>query len=144
MSLGYNMQTGSWVWGLEADLDWANIKETDTAVCGVPGCTTTLKWLGTARGRIGYASDRWFPYLTGGAAFGGLTNSGTSASETKSKLGWTAGAGLEYAFMGAWSAKLEYLYVDLGKTTCTTCFTGFPQDINYKANLVRAGVNYRF
>jgi outer membrane immunogenic protein len=144
VTLGYNYQTGSWVWGLEGDVDYSSLKGTETTVCGAsPGCETKLKYFGTARGRIGYAWDRWLPYLTAGAAFGNIENSGPGGSETKTKLGWTAGLGVEYAFMGAWSAKLEYLYADLGTMTCSTCFA-VSQDIKFKANIVRAGVNYRF
>ena len=60
------------------------------------------------------------------------------------KIGWTAGLGLEYAFAGPWSAKLEYLYTDLGTTSCGTCFAGSPQDVNVKVNAIRLGLNYRF
>jgi outer membrane immunogenic protein len=144
LTLGYNIQTGSFVWGVEADIDWSGIKGTETTVCGTPGCTTKLTWVATDRLRVGYAFDHWLPYLTGGFAFAGMTNSGANASESVNKAGWTLGAGVEYAFMGAWSAKLDYLYVKFNNTTCTTCFTGDPQDISYKAQLVRAGVNYRF
>jgi outer membrane immunogenic protein len=143
VTLGYNYQTGSWVWGLEGDLDYSSMKGSDTTCGAAPGCTTKLNWLGTGRARIGYAWDRWMPYLTAGAAFGGVENSGPGGSESKMKLGWTAGAGLEYAFMGAWSAKLEYLYADLGSMTCSTCFAT-TQDIKFKTSIVRAGVNYRF
>ena len=143
-TLGYNMQTGNIVWGVEADLDLSTIKGSDSTICGTPGCETKLTWLGTGRGRIGYAFDRWLPYVTGGVAYGSLKNSGYDGSETKSKLGWTLGAGVEYALMSSWSVKAEYLYVDLGTVTCTTCFTGAPQDIKFKANIARLGVNYRF
>ena len=64
------------------------------------------------------------PYLTGGAAFGNIKARRRGlAMETKTKVGWTAGAGVEWAFAGPWSAKLEYLYADLGSFTCsaTTC-----------------------
>jgi outer membrane immunogenic protein len=145
-TLGYNFQTGAIVWGAEGDWDFSTVKgtATGTATCLAPGCTTKLKWLATGRGRIGYAFDRWLPFITGGAAFGNVENTAVNGSETKSKLGWTAGAGVEYAFLGAWSAKVEYLYVDLGSVTCATCITGVPQTISYKVNLVRAGLNYRF
>jgi outer membrane immunogenic protein len=142
LTLGYNYQFGAWVWGLEADVDYSSEKGTESA-CGGAGCETNLKWFGTARGRIGYAFDRWLPYITAGAAFGNIENSGTAGSETKTKLGWTAGLGLEYAFLGAWSAKIEYLYADLGSMTCDTCF-GVSQDIKFKTSIVRLGVNYRF
>jgi outer membrane immunogenic protein len=139
-TLGYNLQTGNWVWGLEGDVDYSTIKGTDATSC----CTTRNDWLGTARGRIGYAWDRWLPYLTGGAAFGDVKATSATGSEKHTKIGWTAGAGVEYAFLGAWSAKLEYLYVDLGKTGCSapTCVPNI--DVKFNANIVRAGLNYRF
>jgi len=144
LTLGYNYQTGAFVWGIEGDIDYSSLKGSDTAICGTPGCETKLQYLGTVRARLGYAFDRWLPYLTGGLAFGSIKNSGFDASETKTKLGWTAGLGVEYAFMGAWSAKLEYLYASLGTTTCNTCFIGVSEDIKYRANILRAGINYRF
>jgi outer membrane immunogenic protein len=150
-TIGYNMQTGIWVWGLEGDLDYSTIKGSDAGgfggVCGpfAGGCETRNRWLATARGRVGYAWDRWLPYLTGGAAFGDIrvTPDG-GGTETKTKIGWTAGAGIEYAFLGAWSAKLEYLYVDLGKASCSAANCGIDTDVTFKTNLVRVGVNYRF
>jgi len=59
-------------------------------------------------------------------------------------MGWTVGAGLEYAFLGDWSAKLEYLYADLGDTTCEAAVCGVDSTVNPKLNIVRAGLNYRF
>jgi outer membrane immunogenic protein len=142
---GYNLQTGTWVWGLEADLDASWIKGSDTATCIAPGCETKNLWLGTGRGRIGFAFDRAMVYGTGGAALGSLKFSpATNPSETKTKLGWTAGAGVEYAFMGSWSAKVEYLYVDLGNTTCSAASCGVESQVKFKSNIVRAGLNYRF
>jgi outer membrane immunogenic protein len=145
-TLGYNWQTGSWVWGLEGDIDWADIKG-DTA-CGIGTCETKAEWLGTARLRVGYAGwNNWLPYFTGGAAFAGLkadnSLSGTTASKTQ--LGWTAGVGVEYAFRSNWSAKIEYLYADLGSFDCSTaCSLVTPDNVSFKVNLIRAGINYRF
>jgi outer membrane immunogenic protein len=146
-TIGYNLQTGVWVWGIEGDFDASWIKGSTTTICGGTGCETKNTWLGTARGRIGYAWDRFLPYITGGAAFGnikaGQTGSATTASTTK--VGWTVGAGVEYAFMGSWSAKIEYLYVDLGKMSCDAVSCGGAvTDVSFKTNIVRAGVNYRF
>ena len=115
--------------------------------CGAGTCEIKDEWLGTARARIGYAGwNNWLPYITGGAAFGGLkadnSLSGTTASKTQ--IGWTAGAGIEWAFRSNWSAKLEYLYADLGKFDCSTsCSLVTPDDVSFKVNLVRAGINYR-
>jgi outer membrane immunogenic protein len=143
-TLGYNLQTGVWVWGLEADLDASWIKGSNTTTC-LPGCTTTNDWLATGRGRIGYAWDRWLPFITGGVAFGDIKmTTPIPTQQTASRFGWTLGAGVEYAFMGAWSAKLEYLYVDLGKATCSVVNCGVEIDATFKTNIVRAGLNYRF
>ena len=147
-TLGYNMQTGNFVWGLEGDIDLSTIKGSTsggTGVCATPGCESRNRWFGTARGRIGYAFDRWLPYLTGGAAFGDVKMSpNTGLSETKTKIGWTAGAGVEWAFAANWSTKIEYLYTDLGKSTCSAASCGVDTDVTWKANIVRLGVNYRF
>ena len=148
-TLGYNLQTGVWVWGLEGDIDVSTIKGATTAgtgVCaGAIGCETRNRWLATARGRIGYSLDRWLPFITGGAAFGDVKMSpNTGLSETKTKVGWTLGGGVEYAFMGPWSAKIEYLYVDLGKSSCSAATCVISTDVGFTSSIVRAGVNYRF
>ena len=62
---GYNLQFGAFVFGLEGDFDWTNIKGSVTTNC-LSTCETSNTWLGTARGRIGYAFDRFLPYFTGG------------------------------------------------------------------------------
>jgi outer membrane immunogenic protein len=146
LTLGYNWQTGMWLWGAEGDLDWSGMK--GSADCGVvDGCELKNNWLGTARARLGYAGwNNWLPFITGGAAFGSLKATTPIGDTSKTKVGWTAGAGLEYAMRSNWSVKLEYLYVDLGTFDCSTA-CGSPatvDNVSFKANLVRAGVNYRF
>jgi outer membrane immunogenic protein len=98
------------------------------------------------RGRVGYAFGRWLPYITGGGAWGNVYLAGPGGSVSKTKGGWTAGAGVEWAFAGPWTAKVEYLYVDLGTATCGAASCGFATDasVSMKANLMRLGVNYRF
>jgi outer membrane immunogenic protein len=142
---GYNFQTGTWVWGAEGDLDASWIKGTTSTVC-ITSCEVKNSWLGTARARLGYAGwNNWLPYITAGAAFGSVKVTDDFGSATVTKVGWTAGLGIEYAFMNNWSAKAEYLYADLGKATCSAPDCGFV-DVSgtFKANLVRFGVNYRF
>jgi outer membrane immunogenic protein len=143
-TLGYNYQTGNWVWGIEGDIDYADLKGTNASLCG--GCTIKDTWLATLRGRVGYSIDRWLPYVTGGGAFGDAYVSTSGGAVTRTKTGWTAGAGIEYAFLGNWSAKLEYLYVDLGTATCnyTTCAIPANASVDFTSNIVRAGINYRF
>jgi outer membrane immunogenic protein len=145
-TVGYNYQMGQTVFGLEGDLDWSNIRgNTTTGICAGGTCETRNNWLGTARGRIGYAFDRFMPFVTGGAAFGDIKATPVGfGSQTTTKAGWTLGAGGEFAVAGPWTAKLEYLYVDLGKGTCGTIVCGVATDVNFHTNLVRAGLNYRF
>ncbi len=147
-TLGYNLQTGSLVWGLEGDIDysWMKGSAVGTGACAGVGCETSNKWFGTARGRIGYAGwDRWLPYFTGGAAFGNVkTSTAAGVSEDKTRIGWTIGAGIEYAMATNWSTKVEYLYADLGTSTCSIATCGAATDISFKANIVRVGLNYHF
>jgi len=143
-TIGYNFQTGTWVWGLEADFDGTSIK--GDSACFGGSCETKLPWLATGRLRLGYAGwNNWLPYITGGAAYGDIKASSPIGSASKSELGWTAGAGVEWAFLSNWSAKLEYLYVDLGKFDCGVSCAGVASDnVSFKSSLVRIGVNYRF
>lgn len=144
--IGYNWQgIGSpLVLGLEADIQGADIDQSET-IGAVTG-TTRVKAFGTVRGRIGYAFDRAMIYATGGWAYTrtslDLTGPGGSISSSDWSSGWALGGGLEYAFMGPWSAKLEYLHVDSGDVTLT--LAGVPITGNYDLNVVRAGLNYRF
>jgi outer membrane immunogenic protein len=141
--LGYNFQTGLWVWGVEGDFGGAVIK--GSADCFGDSCETKNTWLGTARARIGYAGwSNWLPYLTGGMAFGDIQATSPAGSANKTKTGWTAGAGIEYALWTNWSIKGEYLYVDLGKFDCGISCGAATDNVSFKANLVRLGVNYRF
>lgn len=147
-TLGYNYQLGSFVLGFEGDADYALIKgnATNTVTCGTGTCEVKNTWFATARGRLGYSIwDRWLPYITGGGAFAGLkVEPSTGSSSTDTAIGWTAGAGVEYAFLDSWSAKIEYLYADLGPTTCEASVCGLDTDVEPKINIVRAGLNYRF
>lgn len=143
---GYNWQVGQWVLGLEGDLDAANISNNAiTPVCPL-GCKTNDFWLGTARGRVGYAFDRFLPYVTGGLAVGNIKAStplflGQSATDA----GWTVGAGLEFALVNNWTLKAEYLYVDLGKFNCGfNCSLLATDNVSSHMNIGRAGLNYRF
>jgi outer membrane immunogenic protein len=146
-TIGYNWQTGPWVLGLEGDIDWADIKgNTAIAVCARGNCTTQNNWLGTARGRVGYSFDRWMPYITGGAAFGDVeaTHPGFTGL-TSTQLGWTVGGGVEFAVMNNLTAKVEFLHYDLGSFQCGLNCNGVVSDnVNFNANVVRGGLNWRF
>jgi outer membrane immunogenic protein len=144
-TVGYNYQFGQGVVGLEGDIDWADINGTTNVTCPL-GCKTSDHWLSTVRGRLGYAADRFMPFVTGGAAFGDIRASTPGfAGASNTNVGWTAGAGLEFAIAGNWTAKAEYLYVDLGKFNCgISCGAAATDNVSFTANIVRAGVNYRF
>ena len=92
------------------------------------------------RGRVGYAFNNVLFYGTGGLAFGELRADTFGLSESHTTAGWTAGVGAEMGFAPNWSAKVEYLYVDLSNTNFV--ITGSSN--GYSFGLIRAGVNYRF
>jgi outer membrane immunogenic protein len=163
--LGYNWQKDHWVFGLEADFQGSSQKGDGSFF--VPSAflaanfptsisySDKLNWFGTVRGRVGYAFDRWLPYLTGGWAYGHGELSGTSTigattttfSASQDYSGWTVGGGLEWAFSGRWSAKAEYLYIDFGDgPTVTANGAGTLAVVSGKMtdNIARLGVNYRF
>jgi outer membrane immunogenic protein len=141
-TVGYNWQNGPVVFGLEGDLDWSGVKGSSTCGVGV-SCETRNDWLGTARGRIGYAFNRFMPYITGGLAVGNVKASTAAGSTDETRAGWALGGGIEANIAGPWSAKIEYLYADLGKTNCAACAVG-GTDVSFHENIVRAGLNYRF
>jgi outer membrane immunogenic protein len=143
-TVGYNWQTGPWVLGVEGDLDWSNINGNTFNGCA-PGCKTTNDWLGTARVRVGYAFDRFLPYITGGLAVGNMqTKLGGIDAVDNTNVGWTAGAGVEFAVNNNWSLKAEYLYVDLGSFNCGVACGGVPNEVSFTSHIGRAGINYRF
>jgi outer membrane immunogenic protein len=144
-TVGYNYQWGQAVVGVEGDIDWTNLKGSTSTFCA-PGCTTSNTWLSTARARLGYAADRFMPYVTGGAAFGNIRATVPGlAGASNTETGWTIGAGLEGAIAGGWTAKAEYLYVNLGSFNCgVACSAAAIDNVSFRANIVRAGVNYRF
>lgn len=144
--LGYNLQVGQLVWGLEADGDWSSLRGSDAMVLcnGVP-CMTRSDFLSTARGRVGFAIDRVMPYLTGGLAVGDIRTGGNGVPGLdRTDAGWTGGAGLEYALAPSWSVKAEYLFVDLGKASCGACGTPAATSVGITENVARAGINYHF
>lgn len=144
LTIGYNYQTGTWVWGLEGDWDWSGMKASSGCLV-VLTCTTKNDWLGTARVRLGYAGwNNWLPYLTGGLAMGDIKASTELGDASKTKMGWAAGLGIEYAMMANWSLKAEYLYADLGKFDCGITCGAVSDNVSFKTNMIRGGVNYRF
>jgi outer membrane immunogenic protein len=93
---------------------------------------------------VGYAFDRALLYVTAGGAFGDVQMTAGGTTATVERAGWTAGVGLEYGILGPWSAKVEYLYADLGNATCGAASCGVDTSVSFKTSIVRFGVNYRF
>jgi outer membrane immunogenic protein len=145
-TIGYNMQNlGPFVVGEEADISWRQFDFTIPAATCMPNCQLHSTWMGTARLRLGYAIDRFLPYATFGMSVGDFTASAPSAgfgSTGNVTFNWTAGAGIEYAVSGPWTAKLEYLYVNHTRFACGTECNG-PVNLSVNENIFRVGVNYR-
>jgi outer membrane immunogenic protein len=177
--IGYNWQVQNWVWGLEADIQGSGQKGSRAYLCPTGVCTPPfgviavfpgpavpvsldqkLEWFGTVRGRVGVlATPQVLFYATGGLAYGEVKNTATiglvpvSFSNSDTRVGYTVGAGVEGVIGGNWTAKLEYLWVDLGRTSGSFATTlgalgGGVLASNYSSritdNIVRVGVNYKF
>ena len=160
---GYNFQFGQFVIGAETDFQGTSISSSNTngggvlypafynnaggsnyltAVNLVGSANANLSWFGTVRGRVGYLiTPTLLIYGTGGFAYGQVDAWGFSSTNT----GWTAGGGVEWMFAPHWSAKVEYLYVDLsGSNSLNNSGYNFGYNYNPGLNVVRAGVNYHF
>ncbi len=179
LQAGVNAQYHSIVVGIEGDISWMDIHgEFRSSTSSLDGLVTTsegvsakLDWLATLRSRLGWAYDRYLLYATGGVAFGGVHGSGDltlgidqlgtlsiATSDRKTHVGWTAGAGVEGMITSNWSAKLEYLYTDLGWLkhegpvtvggTLAPVLSGISLlgggDFKVVVQTVKLGLNYRF
>lgn len=161
-TVGYNYQIGSFVVGIEGDLDFGSLKGSgsqDFTILGIlPGTASqsaSLDWFGTVRGRLGYDLNGWLPYVTGGWAMGKASVSGNatvigipiaSYADSHSVSGFVYGAGLERRIGANWSAKVEYLHFNFGSfdTNVDTLLGSTTVSTNVDADLVRVGLNYRF
>ena len=149
--VGYNKQYGSWVLGLEGDFEASNIDGDDGAPLEVDHLNGfEFKWLGSVRGRVGYALDRTLLYGTGGYAFmrgsayavGG--DEPVEESHSATFHGWTIGAGAEYAFTDNLTARLEYRYTDFGAKRISFPFHVYDVEVDPSFHAVRLGVSYKF
>jgi outer membrane immunogenic protein len=131
---GYNWQSGAFVFGGEADIQLTGAEDVFAP------WKFTNPWFGTARARIGYAMNNLLFYGTGGLAIGSVRAETFGLTESKTALGWTVGIGAEYGITQNWSAKAEYLYVDLSDRAYS--ITGASN--GYEYNILRLGVNYHF
>jgi outer membrane immunogenic protein len=165
---GYNFTYERFVVGVETDIDWSNIKGSAQwdnlghQIAGLPSASSIsindrLLWLGTTRLRGGFElTPQWLVYATGGLAYGGVNTDvgfkfpplqgGRSNSSTE--VGWSAGAGTEYALSQNWLVRVEYLHYDLGAASFNlpvqaTNFTA-AVGTHEKGDIVRGGISYRF
>ena len=175
--IGHNWQVQNWVWGLEADIQGTDEHGSRAFTCPTAICTPSaiilvapgptvpvslnqkLEWFGTVRGRAGVlVTPKVLLYATGGLAYGEVKSTETVGvltgfSNSDIRVGYTVGAGVEGVIGGNWTAKLEYLYVDLGKVsssflTTAPAFGGGVLTSNFSSritdNVLRVGINYRF
>ena len=137
--VGYNYQIGQFVLGAEADFQGADLSSGGN----IFGTSVKTEYFGTVRARLGWAIDRWMPYVTGGWAYGNVKTSipsiGFSSDRTHTG-GWAVGAGVEYAFTNNLIGGVEYLYVDLGEKN----IAGFGTKVGTDFSVVRARLSYKF
>jgi len=159
-TVGYNYQVNpNFVVGVEADLSYTDLGKSVTN--GFVTVSQDMTYLGTVRGRAGLAFDRFLVYGTGGLAFANVESNTSiaglgnlySGKKDDTRTGYTVGGGVEYAFTNNLSAKVEYLYYDLGNQNYGSTLVsggGFgPAFIastrtETRGNIVRGGINYRF
>ena len=162
---GYNWQAVNVVFGLEADVQGST--QQDNKTCVVYCLATvraaydaTLPWFGTVRGRLGYSVGSTLFYATGGLAYGSVKTKINTVSVvgpvtrsfSHTNAGWTVGAGIETPFrllglLGPnWTAKTEYLYVDLGSNSDSFIFGSVPASTTRSVteHIFRTGINYHF
>jgi outer membrane immunogenic protein len=158
--IGYNMQFSNWLIGIEGDVSWGGGRTFGSAQTRTPSWTsnTDVNWIATLTGRLGLALDRVLLYVKGGGAWVGEDQSQTFngpqvASFSETRGGWTVGGGVEYAFVGNWSAKAEYAYLDFGTRNAQfgnnpavvpAARTNDNWDIKQRIQEFKFGVNYRF
>lgn len=146
---GYNYQYGAWVFGGEADLDWSGIEGDAYAPAADSTADFEVDWKGSLRGRIGYAFDRLLVYATGGLAFASteLTVNGPltgydDESDSNTHVGWTLGAGVDYAFTDQIIGRVEYRYTDYGSEDYSSSIGTVSGD--FTTSEILAGVSYKF
>jgi outer membrane immunogenic protein len=177
--IGYNWQVQNWLLGVEGDFQGTGQRDIHSSTCPTGVCTAVfvgvppillpgpalpvslsqqLDWFGTARVRGGFlVSPTVLLYATGGLAYGQVDSRSTILGATTSNIirpGWTVGAGVEGVIVGDWTARLEYLYVDLGRVSDTfnsalvapdgTSLVVSNFNSHITDNIVRVGFNYKF
>ncbi|MCC7347445.1 MAG: porin family protein [Variibacter sp.] len=151
LHVGYNYQMGSMVLGVEGDFEGSGVSGTRTLAAPFTSTTFDSRWQSSLRGRVGVAWGQALLYATGGAAFGELryryqVGAGPSETFSDTRVGYTVGAGIEYALSPNWSTRLEYRYTDYGSLTNASLVAapGFSYTNRADFHTLRAGVTWRF
>jgi outer membrane immunogenic protein len=156
--IGCNYQADRWVFGIEGDWSWANLRGRGNDLFPlfdpVIISGTEEKWIATARGRIGFLPTQMLLlYATGGAAWASVdatVDARPAGSgflrDNRDRWGGTVGGGGEYAFGGGWSAKAEYLYVKFAAQQYNNppLFVDIRKDVPLDNHIFRVGLNYKF
>lgn len=132
---GYNWQMDTIVFGIEGELSYSGIGD------NYYGVDADLNWKGSITPRLGFAFDRFLPYVKAGLAFGDVEFSTPGISESEMMMGWTVGFGVEYAMTDALSLKVEYAYTDLGRDDF---FLAAGHEGGYDGHEIKAGINFHF
>lgn len=147
--LGFNLQSGSLVYGIEADLGWLDLSGSKTVVTNAPHTFSNSSGLyGDITGRLGFAAGSTLFYGKGGAAFlnntfkGSYYSGADNFSNSQTLWGWTAGGGVEQMFSRGWSLKAEYLHFDFGDKTFNTFSSGYRLSYAPTADTLTVGLNY--
>ena len=141
--------------GIEADISFPNYEEASKVLSyrATPTgyASEEYEWLASLRGRVGYDIGAWTPYLTGGIAWMStrysridLTTGNEDANPANVRVGWTAGAGLDWRLNSRWSARAEYLYTNFNLSGFAFASAPARYDTQYDLHRVRFGLNYRF
>lgn len=138
IQLGYNVQLDSILLGVQTDLSLSGISSNEDG----GGDDDTVDWLGSTTARIGFVADSFVPYLKAGFAYGGGTGDAAGEKDSQTHIGWTAGAGVEFAVTDAISVFAEYNYYSLGAETYE--FDPGPVEADINLHTVKAGLNFAF
>ena len=151
--VGYNIQKGNIVFGIEGTFDGSSIQGNTTCAL-IFECEREVDWVATAVGRLGYAMDRAMVYAMGGGAWADLNTEVSIAgipvlSGGETHTGWVAGFGFAYAVSDRVIARIEYAHMDFGSETHNLKFTGggpggIKSDVDAEIDTIRLGVSLKF
>jgi len=152
VQLGYNNQFApNWLWGIEGELSWTSATGSVgfTAGGAAVALNSNHNWYDTLAGRFGYTQNNWLFYGKLGPAWMNadyaVAAGAGATSFNATRAGWTIGAGAEYSFNPAWSAKIEYAFLDFGTSNYAYAIAGgVPVGIDTQVHEVKVGLNYHF